>query len=174
MMMVGTLPFQDHNESSTVFKILDVSYSVPEYCAAGFRDLLGKILVRCVCGKRGRSMTSLLYCRDIEKRLTGQGIAAHRWLASLDGSLGASVRDRCRAPSLLRSHALQWLGAIKASTTAVPELSMDQQENVLQTMVSNDMDRKTILDALAANHYDHITSTYYLLAQREVRTQPLM
>jgi serine/threonine protein kinase len=46
MMIVGHLPFQDHNESSTVFKILDVNYTLPDYVTPGFRDLITKILVR--------------------------------------------------------------------------------------------------------------------------------
>ena len=46
MMIVGTLPFQDHNESSTVFKILDVAYVVPDFVTQGFRDLISQILVR--------------------------------------------------------------------------------------------------------------------------------
>jgi hypothetical protein len=46
MMIVGKLPFQDHNESSTVFKILDVNYVMPDYASPGFRDLVAKILVR--------------------------------------------------------------------------------------------------------------------------------
>ena len=50
----------------------------------------------------------------------------------------------------------------------MPTLSAEQHDAVLNIMCQNDMDRKTILESLSTNHYDHITSTYYLLAQRIV------
>ena len=47
MMIVGTLPFTDLNESNTVFRILDVKYIVPDWATDGFRDLVARVLVRC-------------------------------------------------------------------------------------------------------------------------------
>ena len=52
----------------------------------------------------------------------------------------------------------------------MPTLTPEQHDAVLAIMCQNDMDRKTILESLSTNHYDHVTSTYYLLAQRIVCT----
>ena len=161
MMIVGTLPFNDINESNTVFRILDVKYPVPEWASSGFCDLVARVLVRCA-----RAMTQCCRARrrDMEQRLTGEDVAAHAWLASLDGSSDASVRPA----ALSRRHPPpQWLASLR-TPAALPELTAEQHEAVLTTMTRNSMDRKEILEALAANHYDAITSTYYLLAQREV------
>jgi hypothetical protein len=52
----------------------------------------------------------------------------------------------------------------------MPSLTAEEHEAILVTMTAagENMDRKTIIDALSSNHYDHITSTYFLLAQRQV------
>ncbi len=46
MMVVGELPFQDHSDTSTVFKILDVKYPIPDYMTQSCQDLIAAMLVR--------------------------------------------------------------------------------------------------------------------------------
>lgn len=51
MMVCGKLPFQEHNDTATLVKIMDVVYKPPTHVSANCRDLLSRMLVRCVGGR---------------------------------------------------------------------------------------------------------------------------
>jgi hypothetical protein len=46
MMVSGRLPFKEHDDSSTLFKILDVSYEFPLGIDARCQDLISKLIIR--------------------------------------------------------------------------------------------------------------------------------
>ena len=46
MMVVGRLPFKEHDDSSTLFKILDVKYDIPADVSENCKDLITKLIVR--------------------------------------------------------------------------------------------------------------------------------
>eukprot|EP00042_Codosiga_hollandica_P050168 m.594258 g.594258 ORF g.594258 m.594258 type:complete len:535 (+) comp58029_c0_seq1:317-1921(+) len=76
IMVVGVLPFQDHSDNSTVFKILDVKYTIPGTVSKDCQDLISRMLKR-----------------DIEQRATITDIAAHPWVVGDDPD-GAAWIDR--------------------------------------------------------------------------------
>ncbi len=47
-------------------------------------------------------------------------------------------------------------------------LGEEEKEEVLRIMGQNDMDRAAILQSLESSDYDHMSSTFHLLAQRQV------
>jgi hypothetical protein len=51
MMAVGTQPFQTYSDHSTVFKILDVSYSLPSHATEPCASVLKRMLVRYGAGE---------------------------------------------------------------------------------------------------------------------------
>ena len=48
MMVTGHLPFQEHNDTATIIKIMDVNYEIPDYVSPDCADLISKLLVKSV------------------------------------------------------------------------------------------------------------------------------
>ncbi|NXG46215.1 SNRK kinase, partial [Psilopogon haemacephalus] len=87
--------------------------------------------------------------RDPKQRASLEQIESHPWLQGVD----PSPASRCLLP--LTSH---------------KRVSEEEHEIILQAMVcGNIADRDTIQEALEADRYNHITATYFLLAERMLR-----
>ena len=61
MMICGKLPFQEHSDTATLIKIMDVIYKQPEHVSEDCRSLLARMLVRCV-GRRALVSARLCVC----------------------------------------------------------------------------------------------------------------
>ncbi|NXT44090.1 SNRK kinase, partial [Pelecanoides urinatrix] len=87
--------------------------------------------------------------RDPKQRASLEQIEGHAWLQGVD----PSPASRCLLP--LTSH---------------KRVSEEEHEIILQAMTcGNIADRDTIQEALEADRYNHITATYFLLAERMLR-----
>uniref|UniRef100_A0A3Q2W3G9 non-specific serine/threonine protein kinase n=1 Tax=Haplochromis burtoni TaxID=8153 RepID=A0A3Q2W3G9_HAPBU len=87
--------------------------------------------------------------RDPKQRASLEEIESHAWLQGVDPS-----------------------PATKYSTPLVSHKNLSEEEHnsIIQRMVLGDIaDRETIVEALETNKYNHITATYYLLAERILR-----
>ncbi|XP_029104184.1 SNF-related serine/threonine-protein kinase-like isoform X2 [Scleropages formosus] len=87
--------------------------------------------------------------RDPKRRASLDEIEHHAWLQGVDPS-----------------------PATKYSTPLVSHRNLSEEEHngIIQRMVLGDIaDRETIIEALETNKYNHITATYYLLAERILR-----
>ncbi|CAN0369209.1 unnamed protein product [Lampetra fluviatilis] len=85
--------------------------------------------------------------REPRQRATLEEIGAHPWLGGTDPALAT--------PAPLTSHR---------------SLSEREHSSIVQGMVLGSIaDRDTIVEALEADRYNHITATYYLLAERLLR-----
>ncbi|TDH04416.1 hypothetical protein EPR50_G00151370 [Perca flavescens] len=96
-----------------------------------------------------RDLIARMLQRDPKKRATLEEIGAHKWLQGVDPS-----------------------PATKLSTPLVSHRSLSEEEHgfIIQRMVLGAItDRDTITEALESNQYNHITATYYLLAERMLR-----
>ncbi|XP_078124659.1 SNF-related serine/threonine-protein kinase-like [Sander vitreus] len=96
-----------------------------------------------------RDLIARMLQRDPKKRATLEEIGAHEWLQGVDPS-----------------------PATKLSTPLVSHRSLSEEEHgsIIQRMVLGAItDRDTITEALESNQYNHITATYYLLAERMLR-----
>ncbi|XP_075968896.1 SNF-related serine/threonine-protein kinase-like [Anarhichas minor] len=96
-----------------------------------------------------RDLIARMLQRDPKKRATLEEIGAHEWLQGVDPS-----------------------PATKLSTPLVSHRSLSEEEHgsIIQRMVLGGIeDRDTITEALESNQYNHITATYFLLAERMLR-----
>ncbi|XP_072535767.1 SNF-related serine/threonine-protein kinase isoform X2 [Salminus brasiliensis] len=87
--------------------------------------------------------------RDPKRRASLEEIESHAWLQGVDPS-----------------------PATKFSTPLVSHKNLSEEEHnsIIQRMVLGDIaDRETIIEALETNKYNHITATYFLLAERILR-----
>ncbi|XP_068614587.1 SNF-related serine/threonine-protein kinase-like [Brachionichthys hirsutus] len=87
--------------------------------------------------------------RDPKQRASLEEIESHAWLRGVDPS-----------------------PATKFSTPLVSHKNLSEEEHgsIIQRMVLGDIaDREAIVEALETNKYNHITATYYLLAERILR-----
>ncbi|XP_069577597.1 SNF-related serine/threonine-protein kinase-like [Brachyistius frenatus] len=161
-----------------------LAYSAPEILLGDEYDApavdiwsLGVILFMLVCGQPpfqeandSETLTMIMDCkytvpphishacrdlighmlqRDPKKRATLEQIEGHQWLQGVDPS-----------------------PATKLSTPLVSHRSLSEEEHgsIIQRMVLGSIaDRDTITEALEANQYNHITATYFLLAERMLR-----
>lgn len=161
-----------------------LAYSAPEILLGDEYDApavdiwsLGVILFMLVCGQPpfqeandSETLTMIMDCkytvpphishacrdlighmlqRDPKKRATLEEIGGHEWLQGVDPS-----------------------PATKMSTPLVSHRSLSEEEHgsIIQRMVLGGIaDRDTITEALESNQYNHITATYFLLAERMLR-----
>ncbi|KAM6324812.1 SNF-related serine/threonine-protein kinase-like [Podargus strigoides] len=94
-------------------------------------------------------LISRMLQRDPKQRASLEQIEGHAWLQGVD----PSPASRCLLP--LTSH---------------KRVSQEEHEIILQAMTcGNIADRDTIQEALEADRYNHITATYFLLAERMLR-----
>nr|XP_046273041.1 SNF-related serine/threonine-protein kinase-like [Scatophagus argus] len=96
-----------------------------------------------------RDLIANMLQRDPKRRATLEEIEGHEWLQGVDPS-----------------------PATKLSTPLVSHRSLSEEEHgsIIQRMVLGGIaDRDTITDALESNQYNHITATYFLLAERMLR-----
>lgn len=97
-----------------------------------------------------RRMITRMLIRDPEKRATLEEMASDPWLTSGDSPEPADL-----LPLVHREH-----------------LSEEDHSHIVQKMVNGCIASKDeILEALDRNDYNHITATYYLLAERKLRAQ---
>ncbi|XP_030003055.1 SNF-related serine/threonine-protein kinase-like [Sphaeramia orbicularis] len=161
-----------------------LAYSAPEILLGDEYDApavdiwsLGVILFMLVCGQPpfqeandSETLTMIMDCkytvpphisqacrdlighmlqRDPKKRATLEQIEGHKWLQGVDPS-----------------------PATKLSTPLVSHRSLSEEEHgsIIQRMVLGGIaDRDNITEALESNQYNHITATYFLLAERMLR-----
>lgn len=89
--------------------------------------------------------------REPEKRATLSEIATDPWVTAGEG---VTVQD------------------FDTPLVAKEELSEDDRTAILQKMVTGSIATKEhILEELEKNEYNHITATYYLLAERKLRAK---
>ncbi|KAM8985560.1 uncharacterized protein PRD47_000828 isoform 3-T4 [Ara ararauna] len=94
-------------------------------------------------------LISRMLQRDPKRRASLEQIEGHAWLQGVD----PSPASRCLLP--LTSH---------------KRVSQEEHEIILRAMMcGNIADRDTIQEALEADRYNHITATYFLLAERMLR-----
>ncbi|KAM9737201.1 LOW QUALITY PROTEIN: SNF-related serine/threonine-protein kinase-like [Menidia menidia] len=161
-----------------------LAYSAPEILLGDEYDApavdiwsLGVILFMLVCGQPpfqeandSETLTMIMDCRysvpphispacrdlighmlqrDPRRRATLEQIGGHGWLRGVDPS------PATRLSTPLASHR---------------SLSEDQHGSIVQRMVRGAIaDRDAITEALESNQYNHITATYFLLAERMLR-----
>ncbi|XP_063055747.1 SNF-related serine/threonine-protein kinase [Engraulis encrasicolus] len=161
-----------------------LAYSAPEILLGDEYDApavdiwsLGVILFMLVCGQPpfqeandSETLTMIMDCkytvpthvsndckdlinrmlqRDPKRRASLEEIEGHPWLQGVDPS-----------------------PATKYSTPLVSHKNLSEEEHnsIIQRMVLGDIaDREAIVEALETNKYNHITATYYLLAERILR-----
>ncbi|KAA8578023.1 hypothetical protein FQN60_007340 [Etheostoma spectabile] len=139
MLVCGQPPFQEANASETLTMIMDCKYTVPAHVSSACKDLIDRMLQR-----------------DPKRRASLEEIESHAWLQGVDPS-----------------------PATKYNTPLVSHKNLSEEEHnsIIQRMVLGDIaDREAIVDRFAAvdraletNKYNHITATYYLLAERILR-----
>jgi len=181
MLVTGRAPFQEANDSETLTMILDCRYYLPSSLSTDCVDLISRMLVR-----------------EPEKRLPLDEICRHRWfkdlaeetassdefsdiLTSSDESLNSlSINEfpnlqnpaasevstgRRRSKTKSREKLLKMVTLIKREN-----LSEKQNAEIIDCMVAGHVSsRDEIMKALDEDLYNHITGTYYLLAERLIR-----
>lgn len=161
-----------------------LAYSAPEILLGDEYDApavdiwsLGVILFMLVCGQPpfqeandSETLTMIMDCKYT--------VPAHVSNACKDLINRMLQRDPKRRASLdeIESHAwLQGVDPSPATKYTTPlvshkNLSEEEHNSIIQRMVLGDIaDRETIIEALETNKYNHITATYFLLAERILR-----
>lgn len=161
-----------------------LAYSAPEILLGDEYDApavdiwsLGVILFMLVCGQPpfqevndSETLTMIMDCKYI--------VPSHVSSACKDLIDRMLQRDPKRRASLEEIESHTWLQGVDPSpatkyTTPLvshKNLSEEEHNSIIQRMVLGDIaDRENIVEALETNKYNHITATYYLLAERILR-----
>jgi len=97
-----------------------------------------------------QNLISSMLCRDPSKRATLEQISSNVWL-----SADPTVPLWDMLPLVTREH-----------------LSEEDHAHIIQKMVAGSIaSREHIIDCLDRNDYNHVTATYFLLAERKLRAQ---
>ncbi|KAI9520769.1 hypothetical protein NQZ68_013174 [Dissostichus eleginoides] len=167
MLVCGQPPFQEANDSETLTMIMDCKYSVPDHVSSACKEgtvstahvvtvsVTAPLSIRFQAAPADDALVLLLNLidrmlqRDPKHRASLEEIEGHAWLQGVDPS-----------------------PATKFNTPLVSHknLSDEEHNSIIQRMVLGDIaDREAIVEALETNKYNHITATYYLLAERILR-----
>lgn len=93
--------------------------------------------------------------RQPDKRATLSQIASDPWVCSTDTTDSIEESNEDNLPLVSRQH-----------------LNEEDHALIIQKMVNGQIATKDqILEALDKNEYNHMTATYYLLAERKLRLQ---
>ncbi|KAI7806951.1 SNF-related serine/threonine-protein kinase [Triplophysa rosa] len=161
-----------------------LAYSAPEILLGDEYDApavdiwsLGVILFMLVCGQPpfqeandSETLTMIMDCKYT--------VPAHVSNACKDLINRMLQRDPKRRASLEEIECHAWLQGVdpspatKYSTPLVSHKNLSEEEHngIIQRMVLGDIaDRENIIEALETNKYNHITATYFLLAERILR-----
>ncbi|NWZ16095.1 SNRK kinase, partial [Agelaius phoeniceus] len=161
-----------------------LAYSAPEILLGDEYDApavdiwsLGVILYMLVCGhppfqeaNDSETLTMIMDCRyTVPPHVSAQCADLISRMLQRDPKQRASLEQ-------IEGHAwLQGVDPSPASRSLLPltshkRVSEEEHEIILQAMVcGNIADRDTIQEALEADRYNHITATYFLLAERMLR-----
>uniref|UniRef100_H2UAE5 SNF-related serine/threonine-protein kinase n=1 Tax=Takifugu rubripes TaxID=31033 RepID=H2UAE5_TAKRU len=161
-----------------------LAYSAPEILLGDEYDApavdiwsLGVILFMLVCGQPpfqeandSETLTMIMDCKyTVPARVSGSCKDLIDRMLQRDPKQRASLEE-------IESHA--WLQGVdpspatKYNTPLVSHKNLSEEEHnsIIQRMVLGDIaDREAIVEALETNKYNHITATYYLLAERILR-----
>eukprot|EP00092_Neocalanus_flemingeri_P024644 GFUD01026729.1.p1 GENE.GFUD01026729.1~~GFUD01026729.1.p1 ORF type:complete len:664 (+),score=198.89 GFUD01026729.1:702-2693(+) len=97
-----------------------------------------------------QNLISSMLCRDPSKRATLEQISSNVWLSA---DYAVPLWDML--PLVTREH-----------------LSEEDHAHIIQKMVAGSIaSREHIIDCLDRNDYNHVTATYFLLAERKLRAQ---
>lgn len=159
MLVAGDPPFQEANDSETLTMILDCKYKKPSHLSAECLDLISKMLVR-----------------EPAKRACLSEILSHVWLRWPKGkSAQGSTPDSMSSPgdsTNVGCCPLHLNSSIAAAQNPVELLSEKERMSIIQKMINGKIATKDeIIDAISKNNYNHITATYYLLAERKLRKE---
>ncbi|XP_071451407.1 SNF-related serine/threonine-protein kinase [Hetaerina americana] len=139
MLVCGTAPFQEANDSETLTMIMDCKFTVPNHVSLPCKRLIQRMLIR-----------------EPERRATLEEIASDPWLCEGDvegGGDGSGTAAADFLPLISREH-----------------VSEEDHALIIQKMVNGKIAAKEeILEALDKNEYNHVTATYFLLAERKLR-----
>ncbi|KAM4821424.1 SNF-related serine/threonine-protein kinase isoform 1-T5 [Thomomys bottae] len=161
-----------------------LAYSAPEILLGDEYDApavdiwsLGVILFMLVCGQPpfqeandSETLTMIMDCRYT--------VPSHVSRECKDLITRMLQRDPKRRASLEEIENHPWLQGVDPSPATkynIPlvsykNLSEEEHNSIVQRMVLGDIaDRDAIVDALETNRYNHITATYFLLAERILR-----
>ncbi|XP_069777056.1 SNF-related serine/threonine-protein kinase isoform X1 [Narcine bancroftii] len=99
--------------------------------------------------KECKDLINRMLQRDPKRRASLEEIENHRWLLGID----PSPATKCNVPLV-----------------SYKNLSDEEHNGIIQRMVLGDIsDRETIIESLESNKYNHITATYFLLAERTLK-----
>lgn len=160
-----------------------LAYSAPEILLGDSYDApavdiwsLGVILYMLVCGQApfqeandSETLTMIMDCKyTVPNHISEE---CKRLIARM------LVRQPEKRATLEEIAKDPWLKNTQSDNTAIPlisrqNISEEDHSIIVQKMVNGEIATKEqILDALDKNAYNHITATYYLLAERKLRAQ---
>ncbi|XP_015263891.1 PREDICTED: SNF-related serine/threonine-protein kinase-like [Gekko japonicus] len=161
-----------------------LAYSAPEILLGDEYDApavdiwsLGVILYMLVCGQPpfqeandSETLTMILDCRyTIPSHVSSQCADL------ISQMLQRNPQQRASLEQIENHPWLQGVDPSPASRYLLPltshkRVSEEEHDIIIQAMMcGNIADRETIQEALEANHYNHVTATYFLLAERILR-----
>ncbi|EMP26865.1 SNF-related serine/threonine-protein kinase [Chelonia mydas] len=153
MLVCGQPPFQEANDSETLTMIMDCRYTIPPHVSAQCSEYAAPVPsppgLSGAPGAQPDGLIGRMLQRDPKQRASLEQIEVHPWLQGVD----PSPASRCLLP--LTSH---------------KRVSEEEHDIIIQAMTcGNIADRDAIQEALEADRYNHITATYFLLAERILR-----
>nr|XP_008522694.1 PREDICTED: SNF-related serine/threonine-protein kinase [Equus przewalskii] len=142
MLVCGQPPFQEANDSETLTMIMDCKYTVTMIMDC-------KYTVPSHVSKECKDLITRMLQRDPKRRASLEEIENHPWLQGVDPSPATKYN---------------------IPLVSYKNLSEEEHNSIIQRMVLGDIaDRDAIVEALETNRYNHITATYFLLAERILR-----
>eukprot|EP00039_Didymoeca_costata_P002652 m.61723 g.61723 ORF g.61723 m.61723 type:complete len:468 (+) comp11438_c0_seq1:340-1743(+) len=165
LMVAGKLPFWEANDSSTLVKILEVEYTIPDTLSKGCKNLIRKILVK--------EPNNRLHLKAILKQSwmnkgvpeDSNGPLTRQDSQPNKGSLASRKQSSIRKPK--EKSLTKPVKRRSQSTSVTPELHFQ----IFQQMESLGFEKQKVKTSLSQNKYDFNTATYNQLLEHNQRVE---
>uniref|UniRef100_A0A915LGK4 SNF-related serine/threonine-protein kinase n=1 Tax=Meloidogyne javanica TaxID=6303 RepID=A0A915LGK4_MELJA len=156
MLVCGRLPFQESNDSETLTRILDCKFSFPEHVSVECKNLVSSMLVR-----------------DPSKRASLSEICQNKWVRAGDRghaeALPLIVKDNlplCAHTTIIEQMVAGQIGTEEEIVRKGAYKYYFLMPSITHFYIPLKNFRFVKLIAIERNDYNHLTATYYLLAER--------
>ena len=151
--LVGRFPFNAESYPELYKKIAKGRFTVPDYCSPTLRDLLNKML-----------------CVDVSKRYTIQQVLSHPWVMMSTNTKLSSGNAGATAHSFSSNNNNTLVSTLsgKNSITTAGYCDEGEKEIVAKMKKFGIKSDKFSLE-LKDKEHNYLTTTFYLLKQREIR-----
>mmetsp|Transcript_5966 Transcript_5966/g.15196 ORF Transcript_5966/g.15196 Transcript_5966/m.15196 type:complete len:765 (-) Transcript_5966:54-2348(-) len=151
MLLCYDHPFQGHDENDTLYRIMDVRYKFPDKAGPEFRDLVDKMIQK-----------------EPRERIELTMVEEHEWMQ--DEKSGQSAVALWREREKVFKFGNEAVASGDALSQSISSLmTKEEHKSVVTQMCQFDIAESDIDAALVEGSYNYVSSTYCLLAEKQLK-----